>query len=128
MLGGCAGAQALTRKLSEAALGLVGKQHHAIMPPVEDPPTLREEAQNAALPDTSTLSGGRSSVLRPQVSIFCPKLRMLILKQQASLWTTAMLPVMGLHVIFHSKRLFCVALIVLKPLPQACGPFSRFCS
>ena len=90
MLDGCAGAQALTRKLSEAALGLGGKQHHAIMPPVEKPPSACDEAHNMTLPEASTLSGGRSSVLRPQVT-----LRPLpqaadspMLKQQASLCTT----------------------------------------
>ena len=68
LLDGCAGAQALTRELSEAALGLGGKQHHAIMPPAEDSPVAHEEAHNMTLPEASTLSGGRSSVLRPQVS------------------------------------------------------------
>lgn len=87
MLDGCAGAQALTRKLSEAALGLGGKQHHAIMPPVEDSPNACEEAQNLTLPEASTLSGGRSSVLRPQVSLSCCRLRMLMLKLQAFSWT-----------------------------------------
>lgn len=91
MLDGCAGAQALTRKLSEAALGLGGKQHHAIMPPVEDSPVANEEAHNVTLPEASTLSGGRSSVLRPQVSLgpLPQAADAPTLTQQASLCTTA---------------------------------------
>ena len=53
---------------------------------------MHEEAQHATLPEASTLSGGRSSVLRPQVSLTSRKLPMLIIKQQASLWAAGLAP------------------------------------
>ena len=122
MLDGCAGAQALTRKLSEAALGLGGKQHHAIIPPVEDSPLAHEEAHNMTLPEASTLSGGRSSVLRPQVSLGpCRKLRALPRSNSRPpcSYSTASIPNMGMHLIFNGKRHFCAASPILEALPQA---------
>ncbi len=64
-----ADAQALTRKLSEAALGLSsGKELHKFLPPDSLLPSpLKADA--AAL-EASSLSGGRNGIHRPQVNPF----------------------------------------------------------
>lgn len=60
-----ADAQALTRKLSEAALGLSsGKKHHAFLTPDSLLPSPCEG--DAAAPEPSSLSGGKNGVHRPQ--------------------------------------------------------------
>ena len=63
----CAGNQPLTRKLSEAALGLSGKERSAFL---EAPPPMAQDDNfdTSAMQTHSGMSSGRTDIHRPQVT------------------------------------------------------------
>ena len=63
----CAGKQPLTKKHSEAALGLSGKERSAFLEAL--PPMTQDDTfDTSAMPTHSGMSSGRTGIHRPQVT------------------------------------------------------------